>query len=314
MTNKLVAVTGATGFVGRSIIATLRMKGYSVREITRNRPGLSSVAVGEIGPNTDWSRALAGVSCVIHAAARVHITHDNSVNPLELYRIINVKGTTRLANQALLAGVRRIVFVSSVKVNGERTKLGAPFDAEGMPSPEDAYGLSKFEAEQALSKIAISTGLEVVVVRPPLVYGPGVKANFAQLISAVRCGIPLPFSGITNQRSFVGIDNLVDLLLVCTEHPLAPGRKFMVSDGNDLSTPELVTKLAGLLRRSPRLFPMPRLLLSLGGRLTGRISVIERLTESLQVNIQPTINTLGWTPRVSVDEGLARTLANFNII
>ena len=302
-------VTGANGFVGAAAVAALRYMPGAVVPVVRSAGPEGSIAVGPIGPETDWSKALRGAECVIHTAARVHVMDGDGPGAAAQYRVVNVLGTRRLAEQAAAAGVRRLVFVSSVKVNGERTRLGTPFRADGPPMPEDAYGHSKLEAEQALRAIATVTGLEVVVVRAPLVYGPGVRANFAQLVRAVRRGIPLPFAEIDNRRSLVGLDNLVDLLLVCAQHSAAAGHTFMVSDGHDLSTPELIRGLARAMGRSPRLFPVPAGLLRIGGRLVGRSGAMERLTGSLQVDIQLTTQVLGWAPRVSVEAGLARTVA-----
>ena len=309
MTAENIAVTGANGFVGSALVTALRRQGARAVPIVRTAGPEGSLAIGTIGSLTDWGRVLRGVDCVIHAAARVHVMNDTAADALVQYRAVNVVGTCRLAEQAAAAGVRRLVFVSSVKVNGERTQLGIPFTAAGKPAPEDAYARSKLEAEQELEAIAKTTGLEVVVVRPPLVYGPGVRANFGLLLQAVRRGIPLPFSGVKNRRSLVGLDNLVDLLLCCARHPQAPGRVFMVSDGDDLSTPDLVDAIARAMGRRTRLFSAPTGLLRFGGRLVGRGGAVERLTDSLQVDISPTIETLNWTPRVSVDEGLARTIA-----
>jgi nucleoside-diphosphate-sugar epimerase len=302
-------VTGANGFVGAATVAALRCISGVVVPVVRSAGPEGSIAVGPIGPETDWSKALRGAEYVIHTAARVHVMDGGGPSADEQYRVVNVLGTKRLAEQAAAAGVRRFVFVSSVKVNGERTQPKAPFRADGAPAPEDAYGRSKYEAEQALQAIATATGLEVVVVRAPLVYGPGVGANFGQLVRAVRRGMPLPFAGIDNRRSLVGLDNLVDLLLVCAQRSAAAGHTFMVSDGHDLSTPQLIRCLARAMDRAPRLFMVPAGLLRIGGRLAGRSRALERLTGSLQVDIQLTTQVLGWAPRVSVEAGLARTVA-----
>lgn len=305
-------VTGANGFIGAAVVAALRNGQRAVVPVVRNAGPEGAIAVGSIGPSTDWSKALRGADCVIHTAARVHMMDAAGPDEAEQYRSVNVLGTRRLAEQAAAAGVRRLVFVSSVKVNGESTRPGTPFTAEATPAPEDAYGRSKLEAEEALRAIAAATGLETVVVRPPLVYGPGVRANFGQLVRVVRRGIPLPFAGVDNRRSLVGLDNLVDLLLSCAQHPAAVGRTFMISDGRDLSTPELICSLARAMGRPPRLFAVPTGLLRVGGRLVGRGGAMERLTGSLQVDIQPTIKVLGWTPRVSVEDGLARVVAGLD--
>lgn len=267
-----------------------------------------SVLVGDIGPTTNWANALRGVDCIIHAAARVHVMDGAGPNTLELYRRVNTLGTQRLAEQAVAMGVRRMVFVSSVKVNGERTQPGAPFISSGIPAPEDAYGRSKLEAEQTLKAVADRTGLEVIVVRPSLVYGPGVRANFGQLVRLVRRGVPLPFASVQNRRSLVGLDNLIDLLLCCARHPAAPSHTFMASDGQDLSTPDLIRGLAQAMGRSPRLLPVPVPWLHFGGRMLGQGARLAKLTESLQVDIRLNREVLDWVPRVSVEEGFVRTV------
>lgn len=264
--------------------------------------------VGDIGPATDWTTVLNGVDCVVHLAARAHVMDDSAPEPLAAYREVNVAGTRRLAEQAAAAGVRRLVMVSSIKVNGERTAPGAPFLFSDPPAPEDAYGLSKWEAEQALWLVAAETGLEVVVVRPPLVYGPGARGNFQRLLRWVARGLPLPLGAVENRRSLVALDNLVDLLRVCIDHPAATGQTFLVSDGEDLSTPELIRRLAAAMGRKPRLLPVPPALLRLGGWLLGRSGEVARLLGSLQVDIAHTREILGWTPPISVQEGLRRTV------
>lgn len=266
-------------------------------------------ATGDLGPDADWRPALSGVQAVVHCAARVHIMADTSADPLAEFRRVNVDGTLALARQAAAAGVRRFVLLSSVKVHGEATAPGHPFHADDAPRPEDAYGLSKHEAEQALRHLAAETGLEVVVVRSPLVYGPGVKANFAQLMRAVALGVPLPLGALHNRRSLVGLDNLVDLLRVCLDHPAAANQTFLVSDGEDLSTTELVHRLGRALGRPARLLPVPAPLLRAGAALLGRRAAVDRLCGSLQVDIASTRARLGWTPPVSVDEGLRRAAA-----
>ena len=308
MSRELFAVTGASGFVGRAVVATLRTRGIAVRPLVRQAACGDAVPVGEIGPQTDWARALHGVTHVIHAAARAHVMQDDATDPLEAYRTVNVDGTRRLAEQAAVAGVRRLVFVSSVKVNGERTPPGAHFSASDRPAPEDAYGLSKWEAEQTLHRLAVTSGFETVVIRPPLVYGPGAKGNFARLINWVRRGVPLPLGAINNRRALVGIDNLVDLLVQCTRLPQAVGQTFMVSDGNDLSTPELISRLALAMGRRDRVFHVYPRLLGWGGQLTGRSTEISRLTDSLCVNLEPTRKLLCWSPPLDVDEGLRRAV------
>lgn len=298
-----VAVTGANGFVGRALCRHLRARGLSVRALTR-AGGEDTWAVGDLGPETDWGQSLQGVDCVVHCAARVHMVQDNDPDPLLAYRRANVEGSRSLASAAAAAGVRRLVFLSSLKVHGEHTAPGRPFTADMRPAPEDAYGQSKWEAEQALHAVAASTGLELVVVRPPLVYGPGVKANFLRLMHAVARGTPLPLGAVDNRRSLLALDNLTDLLHQCVEQPGATGHTFLVSDGHDLSTPDLVRALALALNRPPRLWPVPVAWLRLAGKLLGRSGQIDRLIGSLQVDIGHTRQVLGWTPRVTVEQGL----------
>ncbi|WP_234266972.1 UDP-glucose 4-epimerase family protein [Hydrogenophaga sp. NFH-34] len=304
----MLAVTGATGFVGRALLGRLVRDGRPVRALTRSGPSAPGrVCIGDIGPDTDWRAALAGVRCVVHCAARVHVMADRHPDPLAAYRAVNTAGTERLARQAAQAGVRRLVLVSTVKVLGERSLPGRPLSANSPAQPEDPYGQSKHEAEQALWAVARESGLEVVVVRPPLVYGPGVGANFRALMRWVAQGRPLPLGAIRNQRSLVGIHNLVDLLVRCTDHPQAPGRAWLVSDGHDLSTPDLVRAMAAATGRPARLWPVPVPALQLAGRLTGRAAAVARLTESLQVDISDTVRQLDWRPPYPVDIELART-------
>jgi len=264
--------------------------------------------VGEIVGTTDFSEALAGITTVVHLAARAHIMRDTAADPLTAFRAVNVEGTLNLARQAVESGVKRFVFVSSIKVNGEATKLGMPFSADDMPAPLDPYGVSKMEAEQGLRQIAAETGMEVVIIRPPLVYGPGVKANFAALMRAVQRGWPLPLGAVHNQRSLVALDNLVDFIVTCLSHPQAANQTFLVSDGHDLSTTELVRGLARAAGVPARLLPVPVWALQAGASLLGKGDVVQRLCGNLQVDISKASNLLGWVPPVSVDEGLRRAM------
>lgn len=304
-----ILVTGASGFIGRPLCVRLSTMGRRVVPAVRSQQHLADVAVGEIGPETAWHAALSECHAVVHLAARVHVMRDKAADPLAEFRRVNVQGTLTLAHQAVDAGVRRFVMVSSAKVNGESTTPGRPFTAHDTPAPQDAYALSKYEAEQGLHALAAQTGMEVVVVRPPLVYGPGVKANFAAMMRWLAWGIPLPLGSVTrNRRSLVGIDNLVDLLVTCLDNPSAAGQTFLASDGEDLSTAELLYRLGAALGRPACLMPVPESWLSFGARLTGRPEIYQRLCGSLQLDIAHTREQLGWTPPFSVDEGLRRTV------
>jgi len=267
------------------------------------------MAVGEINAGTDWSSVLADREVVVHLAARVHVMHDRADDPLTAFRHTNVAGTLALARQAAAAGVRRFVFISSVKVLGEASLPGRPLQSEDAPAPQDAYGLSKLEAERGLREIAAQTEMELVIIRPPLVYGPGVRANFRALISVVSRGIPLPLAALDNRRSLVGLDNLVDLIVTCVRHPAATGQTFLVSDGEDLSTPELIRRLGRAMGRPAHLFWLPVWLLQLGATLLGKRAALQRLAGNLQLDIAATRVRLNWSPPVSVDEGLRRAVA-----
>jgi len=303
-------VTGANGFVGRALCRRLADSGAAVRAGSRVAhaadSGVDSVVTGDLSGQTDWTSVLEGIDTVVHLAARVHVMREHSRDPLALFRQVNVVGTRQLAQQAVEAGVRRFVYVSSIKVNGEGTHEG-PFSEADQPDPQDAYALSKWETEQVLRQLEAEAGIEVVVVRPPLVYGPGVKGNFFSLLRAVRIGVPLPFGRCQNRRSLVGLDNLVDLLVQCTVQPAAAGETFLVSDGEDLSTPELLRRIAAALGRPARLLPIPPGWLRSAARLLGQDRMYDRLCESLQIDIGKARQVLGWSPVQSVDAELART-------
>ncbi len=301
-------VTGANGFVGSALVAALRQRSADDVVAATRRGAAGEVAVGDLGPDTDWSAALAGVDVVIHSAARVHVMNDTAASARDEYMRSNVDGTLALARQAIGAGVKRFVYVSSIKANGEGTPLGRPYAASDAPNPQDPYGESKVVAEQGLRALSEETGLEVVIVRPPLVYGPGVRANFAALMRLVARGIPLPLGSIENRRSMVALDNLVDLIITCAVHPAAPGHVFLVSDGEDISTSDLLRRLGRALGRPARLLPIPPGLLALGAAILGRHAVATRVLGSLQVDIGSTRQTLGWSPPISVDEGLRRAV------
>ncbi len=304
-------VTGASGFVGRALCARLEAQGVPWRPVVRRSdPAFTHGLMMQIDPEANWRPFLADVDCIIHLAARVHVQQDTLADPLLAYRQQNVAATLRLAQQAARAGVKRFVYLSSVKVHGEAT-LGRPFMAEDSPQPQDPYGISKWEAEQALTALAQETGLELVIIRPPLVYGPGVKANFLQLMRLVARGWPLPLGSVHNRRSMVYLGNLVDLIWHCCHMPEAVGRTFLVSDGVDVSTAQLVRALAGAMGRRARLLPCPPSVLYWGTALAGRRGVAERLLGSLQVDITATEHCLGWQPPVSFDDGIAATVAAF---
>lgn len=310
----LILVTGATGFVGAALTARLARQGGTTRACVRRDnasipDGVDSVYVADLTADADWSQALAGVGVLVHAAARVHVMGETATDPLTEFRRVNVQGTLNLARQAAAASVRRFVFVSSIKVNGEATKAGIPFCPDDLPAPLDPYGVSKMEAEQGLREIAAQTGMEVVVIRPPLVYGPGVKANFAALMRAVQHGWPLPLGAVHNQRSLLALDNLVDFIVTCITHPQAANQTFLVSDGSDLSTTELVRGLARATGVPARLVPVPVWALQLGATLLGKSDAVQRLCGNLQVDISKARSLLGWTPPISVDEGLRRAVA-----
>jgi len=303
-----VLVTGANGFIGRALCGVLAASGRRVRKAVRMPvPGLpDAVVVGDIGPDTDWRTALEGVSGVVHLAARTHVLRETATDPLAAYRKINVSGTERLARSAAASGIRRLVIVSSVKVSGERTEE-RPFTEDGAPRPEDAYGVSKWEAEQALSRIAAETGLEVVALRPPLVYGPGVKGNFLRLMNLVARGVPLPLGAVDNRRSLIYTGNLAGAIVKALDAPQAAGRTYLVSDGEDVSTPDLVRGLARALGVKPRLLSLPLSALDLGARLAGRRAEFVRLTSSLQVDSSRIQRELGWRPPFTLAQGLELT-------
>ncbi|HTE44872.1 MAG TPA: SDR family oxidoreductase [Gemmatimonadaceae bacterium] len=310
-----VLVTGATGFIGQALVGRLAdCPGVTVRAGVRRRsdvlPSLvTQVVVPELGSGGDWHSALAGVHSVVHLAARVHMTTDPSADPLSEYRRVNLEGTLSLARQAASSGVRRFVFASTVKVNGESTRAERPFTESDAPAPADAYGLSKAEAEAALFEVGATSGMEIVVIRPTLVYGPGVKANFRSMTRWLQRGLPLPLGAIHhNRRSLIGIDNLVDLILTCLRHPAAANEVFLAADGEDLSTTGLLRRTAAALGVQPRLIPVPAGLVALVALLVGKRSAWRRLGGSLHVDITKARTRLDWCPPVSVDEGLRRAV------
>jgi nucleoside-diphosphate-sugar epimerase len=304
----VVAVTGASGFIGRHLLSTLAARRHEAIGITRRRGASALRPIGTIDGGTEWSAALRGIDVVVHCAARAHVMTEGSADPAAAYREVNVEGTRRLAQQAALAGVRRLVFLSSVKAVGERSSPGRPLSVSDEPRPEDAYGVSKREAEDALAMIGASTGLETVIVRPSLVYGPGVKGNFLRLLGLVARRVPLPFGAIRNARSMVSLGNLADLLCECVEAPAAAGRTFFASDGQDLSTAALVRRIGSFMGRPARLLSVPEAILKAVGQWTGKASEVERLIGTLQVDITPNREALGWTPPFAVDDALRETV------
>lgn len=308
----MILVTGATGFVGSALIKRLLQENVQLTaavldgEDAGHLPtDVKRVIVPPLSESSDYSTALQHVDIVIHLSARVHIMQDSAMDPLQEFRRVNLHGTERLARQAALAGVKRFIFISTVKVHGEETAI--PYREDSPLVPLDPYGISKAEAETGLQHIAKETGLEVVIVRPPLVYGPAVKANFRQLISIVRRAVPMPFASINNKRSLVFVENLADALTCCATHPKAAGQTYLVSDGEDVSTPELIRRVAHALGLPARLFPFPTGLMRLGGRLLKKSSAVERLLGSLQVDNSKIRRDLGWTPPYTMEQGLKKT-------
>jgi len=313
-----IAVTGATGFLGKPLLNELS-EIYSdnavvpvLRKETSEFKNFDYLVVDGIGPLTDWDDKLVGIDCIIHCAARVHVMNETVDDPLEAFREVNVQGTLALAKAAAKSGVKRFIFVSSIKVNGESTTGRLPYKSSDKPSPEDPYGISKAEAEEGLKLISDETGMEVVIIRPPLVYGPGVKANFAALLKLASTGIPLPFGCINqNKRSMVYVENLISLIVECISNPNAANQTFLVSDDNDLSTKEFVKGLSSGLGKSGLMLPVPNVLFSIAGKVLGKSSVIDRLCGSLQVDISHTKDTLNWQPPYSVEQGFSATAKYF---
>jgi nucleoside-diphosphate-sugar epimerase len=312
-----VLVTGANGFVGGAMTRRFRMEdGISVRASVRRESQLADIGadvvrVADLGPATDWRAAVRDVNVVVHAAARVHVMRDTAADPLQEFRHVNVDGTLRLAQQAAEAGVRRFVFISSIKVNGDATRPGRPFTASDRVAPAGAYGASKWEAEEGLRTIARETGLEIAIVRPVLVYGPGVKGNFHSMMRWLRRGVPLPFGAVRNRRSMIALDNLVNFAGLCAKHPAAANEVFLVSDGEDLSTPDLLRRTANALGTRARLIPVPTTALKAAAMAARHRDMGRRLWGSLQVDTRRTRQLLGWTPPVTVNDALAATAHEF---
>ncbi|MDD2101074.1 UDP-glucose 4-epimerase family protein [Pseudomonas putida] len=312
-----ILLTGATGFVGGAILKRLHdEKKHSVMVAVRHESrslarSVPQIRIGSLDGSTNWEGHFVDSGVVIHSAARVHVMNDVEADPLAAFRKVNVEGTLNLARQAADAGIRRFIFISSIKVNGEGTEHGVSYTAEDSPAPMDPYGISKMEAEQGLRKLAAETAMEIVIIRPVLVYGPGVKANFLNMMRWLDRGIPLPFGAIHNSRSLVALDNLVDLIVTCIDHPAAANQTFLVSDGEDLSTTALLSKMAKALNKPARLIPIPSWMLQGVAGLLGKKGLSQRLCGSLRVDISKTRSLLGWIPPRSVDEALANTAKHF---
>lgn len=316
MSPQRLLITGANGFVGRMLTQRLLDAGYTIRgtllpgdSSDSLAPGVLPTVVTPLGPDTVWQHALEGIDTVIHLAARVHVMDDQATDPLQIFREVNRDGTVRLAREAAAAGVKRLVFVSSIKVNGEESLY--PYHAASPFNPKDPYAVSKMEAELGLHAIQAEAGLEVAIVRPPLVYGPGVKANFLRMLQSIQCGIPLPLASIRNRRSLIYVGNLADALAACATHPEAAGQTFPVSDGEDVSTPELLRLCAKAMEKPSKLTPCPVTLLRLAGKVTGRMPAVERLTGSLTIDTSAIRHKLGWQPPYTLKQGLRETAAWF---
>jgi len=309
-----VLVTGARGFVGEAVVFRLLLDRRFIpvaatRGETRLK-GLCSIVLLDLAGRNALPD-LKGIDVIIHAAARVHVMDESSSDPLAEYRRINVEGTVQLALKAAASGVKRFIFISSIKVNGEQTEVGRPFTALDQPAPQDSYGLSKFEAEIALQEIAQDTGMEVVIIRPPLVYGPGVRANFLSMMRWLDKGVPLPLGAIGNLRSMVSLANLVDLVVICIDHSRAGGQVFLVSDGEDLSITALLKSMAHALGRKASLIPLPAAMLIWPATLLGRKALAQRLCGSLQVDISHTRKILGWAPPFAMERILRQTADHY---
>ena len=302
-------VTGASGFVGFALLERLKLNGDTVVEVGRRQSGSDAgcfFQINDFSADTLFTEALSGCDVVIHLAARVHVMHDSADDPLAAFQAVNLHGTVNLARQAARAGVRRFVYVSSIKVNGEYT-CGQPFTELDEPKPQDPYAVSKWQAEQALHQIGRETGMEIVIVRPPLVYGPGVKANFYSLMKLVSKRLPLPLGAIRNRRSMIYVGNLADALITCATHPAAAGQTYLVSDGEDVSTPQLVKEIAAAMQRPDRVFPFLLSVMRFCARMIGRSSAVDRLTQSLEIDSSKIRKELGWRPPYSMQQGLRVT-------
>lgn len=314
---KKLLVTGASGFIGHALACSSRQAGYDLRRVIHKTQiclegdNWDDVVVSGINSETDWSIALDKVDFVVHLAARVHVMKDRLSNPLAEFREVNTKGTINLATQAARYGVKRFIFISSIKVNGEGSNIGQYYTPDDLPSPVDPYGISKYEAECQLFRLGQETGMEIIVIRPVLVYGPGVKANFLSMMNLLNKGLPLPFGKVENRRSLVALDNLTDLIITCIEHPAAANQVFLVSDDEDLSTTALLRRMGEALGKPARLIPINAGILKAGAMFLGRRDIAQRLLGSLQVDISKTKSILGWSPPISVEEALGKTAQDF---
>lgn len=303
-----ILVTGASGFVGAALVRQLKENSRSVYSAIRtNVCAPDERPAPNLSGSANWHPVLRDIDVVVHTAARVHIMNDKAENALAAFREVNVAGTLALARQAAECGVGRFVFISSIKVNGEATAPGTVFLASDSPSPTDPYGISKAEAEAGLQQLGNETGMQIVIIRPPLVYGPGVKANFQSMMHWLQRGIPLPFASIRNKRSLVALDNLIDLIALCIDHPAAANQIFLAADGDDMSTPVLLHRVAAALNTKARLFPVPVSLFTYTARMIGKPAIAQRLCGSLQVDISAAYNLLDWQPPLSVDVGFRKT-------
>ena len=305
-----ILVTGANGFVGRALCDYLKQSRKKIIQAVRHTTKADETEMEPIGPDSNHEIILKECDVLVHLAARVHVMRETASSSLDAFRKVNTFGTLNLARQAAQYGVRRFIFLSSVKVNGE----SGSFSEESRAAPEDAYAISKWEAEEGLKRISHETGMEVVILRPPLVYGPGVAANFFKLMQLVDRGIPLPFGAIHNRRSLIYIDNLVDIIARCVDHPLVAGKTYLVSDGEDVSTTLLIKKLANALGSPLRLFPIPSGMLRLGGKILGKTQQMDRVLEWLVVDSNNIRKDLGWTPPFTMDEGLSRTAEWYRVL
>jgi len=314
MCKRSILVTGASGFIGRALCAELVNAGHKVVGAVRSEPseritGVNYITVGDINSETQWTSYLDDVDVIIHLAARVHQLNENTNDLIKKYRKVNVEGTLHLANSALNANVRRFIFLSSIKANGEKTVKGMHFSAQSTPEPCDPYGISKYEAEVSLKALTSDTNLDIVILRPPLVYGPKVGGNFIRLLGIISKGMPLPFGAVNNKRSMIFLYNLTDVIRVCIDHPKAAGKVLLVSDKEDLSTAELITKIASIMKKNILLLSIPIVFMHKLATLLGKKQEIERLCESLSLDIDETTQLLDWVPPISMDEGLTQTIA-----